>query len=96
MANHKNQAMWGHCEHCNFFASPAIVPVGSEEAKCTHPVLAKYQLQVFGAGGCSGFEVRAGLPETVERPERATPRRAVGTVERLSSNAKERRQPSAR
>ena len=64
---------WGHCEHCKYFASPALVPVGNEESKCIHPVLAKYELLVFGAGGCNGFELRAGLPETVERPAGIAP-----------------------
>jgi hypothetical protein len=61
---------WGHCEHCKFFASPAKVPIGAEEAKCLHPVLSKYELLVFGASGCNGFELRAGLAENMERPQR--------------------------
>jgi hypothetical protein len=84
MANHK----WGHCEHCRFFASPALVPVGNEESKCMHPVLAKYDLLVFGAGGCSGFELRAGLPESVERP--------AGTAQKASGKSATRRVPIAR
>jgi hypothetical protein len=65
MADGKN---WGHCRSCKFFASPASVPLASEEARCKHPELSKYALTVFGASGCSGWELRAGLPEGEERP----------------------------
>jgi hypothetical protein len=67
---------WGHCEHCRFFASPAKIPLGGEEARCMHPVLAKYQLHVFGASGCSNFDLRAGLSGRVELPKGTSLRRA--------------------
>lgn len=59
---------WGHCQHCKYFGSPASMPLVDEEAACQQPELSKYQLLVFGAGGCDGFELRAGLAETEERP----------------------------
>jgi hypothetical protein len=59
---------WGHCKHCKYFASPARIPLDAEEARCLHPVLSKYELEVFGASGCSGFELRPGLPADVEQP----------------------------
>ena len=57
---------WGHCKHCKYFASPARVPLSTEEARCMQPQLARVQLVVFGASGCSAFELRQGLPPTVE------------------------------
>ena len=44
------------------------MPLSDEEADCHHPVLSKFQLLVFGAGGCNGFELRPGLAETTEEP----------------------------
>ena len=52
---------WGHCKHCKFFGSPAAVPMGAEEAACQHPVLAGFELRVYGSNGCRGWELRAGL-----------------------------------
>ncbi len=60
--------VWGHCQHCKYFGSPARVPLEEEEAPCQHPELSKYQLLVFGAAGCNGFELREGVAETEERP----------------------------
>ncbi len=60
---------WGHCQHCRYFASPARVPLVEEEARCAQPTLAKFELLVFGANGCNGFELRPGLAETIERPD---------------------------
>ena len=57
---------WGHCRSCKFFASPARVPLGSEEARCAHTELSKFELTVFGANGCNGWELRAGLGQQVE------------------------------
>lgn len=62
------QKQWGHCMHCKFFASKARQPMGSEEARCVQPVLSKYELRVFGSCGCTGFELRPGLPADVEQP----------------------------
>jgi hypothetical protein len=59
---------WGHCQHCKYFGSPARVPLQDEEATCQQPELSKYQLLVFGASGCNGFELRPGLAESEERP----------------------------
>jgi len=58
---------WGHCQRCKFFASPSRIPLEDEEAACEHPELARYELRVFGASGCNGFELRPGLAETGER-----------------------------
>lgn len=63
---------WGHCQHCKFFASPAPMPVEDEEAACKHPVHSKYQLLVFGACGCNGFELRPGLEKQTEQPPLVT------------------------
>jgi hypothetical protein len=72
MVNRKEAFMsdrvWGHCQHCKHFGSPARIPIGNEEAACQHPTLVKYQLLVFGAGGCNCFELRPGLAETDEQP----------------------------
>jgi hypothetical protein len=57
---------WGHCKHCRFFGSPALQPMGAEEANCEHPILGRYGLRIYGSNGCRGFELRAGLPENVE------------------------------
>lgn len=62
---------WGHCQHCKYFASPARVPLPTEEARCFHPQLKKYELVVFGASGCKGFELRPGLQPAVEEPTAA-------------------------
>lgn len=58
---------WGHCMHCTHFESPAQLPLANEEARCEHPVLARFQLRVFGTSGCSGFELRAGISPRTER-----------------------------
>ncbi|MBI2893089.1 MAG: hypothetical protein HYY06_06020 [Deltaproteobacteria bacterium] len=63
-----NDKSWGHCQNCNYFASPARIPLPTEEAHCNHPELKKFELVVFGASGCSGFRLRQGLPVTVEEP----------------------------
>jgi hypothetical protein len=57
---------WGHCRSCRFFASPARIPFGTEEARCAHPELSKFELTVFGASGCNAWELRPGLSEQVE------------------------------
>lgn len=59
---------WGHCKHCKYFSSPANVPLDAEEARCLHPELSQYELTVFGASGCNGFELRKGIPAGVEQP----------------------------
>jgi hypothetical protein len=59
---------WGHCQHCKYFGSPARAPLGAEEAPCKHPELSRFQLIVFGASGCSGFELRPGTSAEVEAP----------------------------
>ena len=59
---------WGHCKHCRYFGSPAAVPLGGEEAACKHPELQKYSLRIYGSNGCNGFDLRPGLPESVEMP----------------------------
>jgi hypothetical protein len=61
-----NDGKWGHCRSCKFFGSPARVPLSSEEARCGHPELSKYHLTIFGASGCSGWELRPGLPKQIE------------------------------
>ena len=58
---------WGHCQRCRYFASPSRIPLEEEEAECEHPALARFQLRVFGAGGCNGFELRPGLSQTGEQ-----------------------------
>ena len=62
---------WGHCKHCKHFGSPARIPLGNEEAACKEPQLARVQLVVFGASGCTKFELRAGLRPQVEEAEQA-------------------------
>lgn len=64
---------WGHCQHCKHFASPARAPLGTEQAPCMEPHLRPYRLLVFGASGCTQFELREGLPRNVEEPTYATP-----------------------
>lgn len=64
---------WGHCQHCQYFASPAKMPLPTEEARCKHPQLSQYELVVFGASGCNGFELRPGLQPAVEEPTTVTP-----------------------
>jgi hypothetical protein len=61
---------WGHCQHCKHFASLARIPLPNEEARCRHPVLSRFELKVFGASGCKGFELRPGLEPEVEEPQR--------------------------
>jgi hypothetical protein len=60
-------AKWGHCRTCRFFGSPARVPLEAEEARCLHKKLAKFELTVFGASGCSGWELRSGLAKQAEQ-----------------------------
>jgi hypothetical protein len=50
---------WGHCMNCNHFSSPAREPLEDEESACSHPVLAKVQLRVFGSCGCNNFAPRS-------------------------------------
>lgn len=57
---------WGHCRSCKFFGSPARVPLVTEEARCMHRELAKFELMVFGANGCKGWELREGLSQKIE------------------------------
>jgi hypothetical protein len=59
---------WGHCQNCKHFASLSRKPVASEEARCLHPDLSRYDLKVFGSCGCRGFELRPGLGREVEEP----------------------------
>ena len=59
---------WGHCQHCRYFASLARLPLATEEARCLHPELSRYELKVFGSSGCRGFELRPGLEKEVEEP----------------------------
>ena len=40
---------WGHCKNCRHFASPAALPLDTEEAACKQPSLAKVNLTMFGA-----------------------------------------------
>jgi hypothetical protein len=61
-----NTQSWGHCKHCKHFGSPAQIPLSNEEARCQHPSLSRYDLVVFGASGCSQFELRQGLERGVE------------------------------
>jgi hypothetical protein len=58
---------WGHCQRCKYFGSPSRIPLEEEEAECEHPELSRYQLRVFGASGCNGFELRPGLAQTGEQ-----------------------------
>jgi poly-gamma-glutamate synthesis protein (capsule biosynthesis protein) len=60
---------WGHCRHCRFFGSPARMPLDGEEASCEHPTLSQFQLRVFGASGCNGYELRPGLTEREQAEE---------------------------
>lgn len=57
---------WGHCQHCKHFGSFARAPVANEEATCNQPKLASHKLVVFGACGCTLFELRSGLQPTAE------------------------------
>jgi hypothetical protein len=59
---------WGHCGHCKFFSSPAKAPLDGEQASCKEPTLAKFELRVIGVNGCNAFQLRPGLPKTVEEP----------------------------
>jgi hypothetical protein len=59
---------WGHCRSCRYFGSPAHVPLGTEEALCKQPELSKFELTIFGASGCNGWELRPGLPPEIEEP----------------------------
>lgn len=59
---------WGHCKNCKHFDSPAEVPLEDEEARCAHPVHSRYSLVVFGSCGCTGFELRTGVPAAAEHP----------------------------
>lgn len=60
--------VWGHCQSCRYFGSPARQPLEDEEAACMQPTLSRYQLHVFGASGCNAFELRPGV--TDEREQR--------------------------
>lgn len=64
---------WGHCQHCKYFGSPARNPLGNEEAPCKHPELSRFQLIVFGASGCTGFDLRPGITGVSEEPIYAPP-----------------------
>lgn len=64
---------WGHCQHCKHFASPARKPLPNEEARCMQPTLSGFHLKVFGASGCTGFELRPGLDRSVEEPMQSSP-----------------------
>jgi len=57
---------WGHCQHCKHFGSPARAPLVNEEAPCGQPQLAKHKLVVFGASGCTLYELRPGLQKRGE------------------------------
>jgi hypothetical protein len=59
---------WGHCQHCKYFGSPARAPLVNEEANCRQQDLARHHLVVFGASGCTLFELRPGVPVTAEDP----------------------------
>lgn len=61
-------ATWGHCQHCKYFGSPALAPLASEQASCNQPELARHKLTIFGASGCTLFELRAGFDKCVEQP----------------------------
>jgi len=63
---------WGHCQHCKYFGSPARAPLVNEEAPCNEPRLAQHKLVVFGASGCTLFELRTGLKKRIEEPAHAT------------------------
>jgi hypothetical protein len=39
------------------------VPLDSEEARCAHSELSKFELTVFGANGCNVWELRSGLAQ---------------------------------
>jgi hypothetical protein len=60
--------LWGHCGHCRYFSSPAKAPLDGEQASCKEPSLAAFELRVAGTCGCNLFELRPGLPTTVEEP----------------------------
>ena len=62
---------WGHCKNCRHFGSPAIHPLGAEEARCQQPTLSKFYLRVYGSNGCNAWELRPGLPENIEGPRAA-------------------------
>jgi hypothetical protein len=62
---------WGHCRNCKFFGSPARVPLGSEEASCKQPNLAKFHLTVYGSNGCNAWSLRPGLPAKIEEQRAA-------------------------
>jgi hypothetical protein len=40
----------------------------NEEAACKHRELSRFQLIVFGASGCTGFELRPGISAETEAP----------------------------
>ena len=62
------EGKWGHCKHCRYFASPARVPLDTEEARCTQSELSRYSLKVFSACGCNGFKLRPGVSDADEHP----------------------------
>jgi len=60
---------WGHCRSCKNFASPARVPLGSEEARCSQPELERFALTVYGSNGCNAWQLRPGLSEQAEQTQ---------------------------
>ena len=56
----------GPLQELQFFTSPARVPLSSEEARWAQSELSKFDLTVFGANGCNGWELRAGLAQQAE------------------------------
>jgi hypothetical protein len=61
---------WGHCKTCKFFASPAHVPLGSEEARCAQPTFARFALTVYGSCGCNAWAQRPGMPKEGQEQQR--------------------------
>lgn len=64
---------WGHCQHCKYFGSPARNPLSNEEAACQQPELSRYHLVLFGASGCTLFELRPGTSDRAEEPTYVVP-----------------------
>ena len=59
---------WGNCRDCRFFASHSTQPRDDEQARCTHPELSRFELQVSGASGCNAFELRQPISAPAEQP----------------------------
>jgi hypothetical protein len=60
--------------NCRYFASPAEVPLASEEAYCQEPALSRFRLTVFGTNGCNAFQLRMGIsPDAEHRPHIEAP-----------------------